>query len=196
MTIDLSDAYEKLLGDHHHYEINDTLRYDFVHNGYECQIFHVDKPAIANVFTIIVKMNQTLYPFPLQIVDPKNVSEYIPPEIYPFIKWIIKDDDWKISPFFNHIKSAILSNHPVYAQLNIEADGYYRYEKDDSKPYFWHFRRSNLSKGMKEKIFKSYPKDFSGRLIKFCTTNNVTTCFTSDISKATDIKISMEQYDH
>lgn len=194
MAINFSDAYEKLLKDHRHHEINETLRYDFVHNGYNCQIFHVAKSALINVLTIIVKMNHTLYPFTITIIDPTYVPEYISPEIYQHIKWIIKADDWKTSRFFNHIKSAILNNRPVSAQINIESEGYYHYKKDDYKPYFSHFRRSNLSSDMKEKIYKSYPKDFSRQLINFCVTNNVTTCFTSDVSKAKNIRITMEQY--
>ncbi len=192
MAKDFSDAYKKILEDHRNYEINNTLRYNFVHNGYNCLIFHASESSMTKVLTVVVEINDTLYPFALQMNDITNVPEYIPSEVFSHIKQIIKLDYWKTAPFFNHIKLAILNNYPVTDRVDIEGERYYHYREDDYKPYFWRFSRVNLSETMKKKLNEKYSPEFSRKLISFCMANRVTTCFTSDINKAKDIEMEMD----
>ncbi len=192
--INLSDACNNLHTHYRLYSVNDSLRYDFVHNGYNCRIYYVDTSALRDLLTLVVEINNVLFPFSIAIFDPEHVSEYIPPEIYSHTKPVFQANDYSPHPFFQHIGNAILNEHVMHEHVDITRPDFYHYQNESYKPYFWRFVRQRISKDKKDRIYKSYPSDLAKRLITFCFQEHVNPHFTSDQSRAKDIVFSMRNY--
>ncbi len=194
MAIDLTQAYIALNSGYTQHQINNSIRYDFTHNGYNCHIYYTPCNGLQNSITIIVDINNTFYPFAIHMINSTNVSEYIPNEIYTSINNLFVTDNYSTHDFFEHIRDTIINTVPVGNSINPHTPGFYHYQNPDNNPYFECFARQNMSDKMKKRLYNTYPANFVHDLLYFCRQHNITTRFTSDITRAHDIILEMQNY--
>ena len=194
MSIDFTTSYNKLNLDLMNYAVNHSIRYDFQYNGYDCRIYYTHENNLQNVLTLIVDINNVLYPFVIHAINMGTITEYIAPEIYQHIKPVFAPDKYTPHPFFEHICETIQNRNPIYEHFDSHEPRLYHYQNNIHKPYFECFVRQNMSPEMKKRLKNTYPYEFYKDLYQFCREHRITTRFNIDPARAHDIVIEMQNY--
>lgn len=191
--MDITIAYNKVKQDFENaqYKVNDTIRYQFLYNGFINDVFYTQKNGLEQSLRVIAKVNDIDYMFIEHFSFANDICEiktYIDSELYKELKFSLFFVNGKCltTPYFEKMRECIEKTHPLPKQDDNR--NYYHHTDDEYKPFFETVVRKHMSNKMRKRIFDSYDKALATRILKFCG-NTQTLRFTTDITKSKSIDV-------
>lgn len=197
--MDITKAVNKLHTDYHNADniVNRSIKYSFhYHNSYT-SVYYIKTNDLGRCIILVVSVNSFCYLMSIPFNESHNlyyITPYIPEEIYPLLyPFIFKKDHNSPVQYFEKIIETVLNTQPITTNYvtDINRKDLYTYKNNFDCPFFQNFVRANMSYKMKNKIRKQFGSDLATQIINYCRNMGKTCRFTSDITKAHDIVLAM-----
>ena len=176
--------------------VNSCLKYSFTYNGYKTDVFYTEMDGLQNQILICINIDNIDYistlNFGLNKDNEYSRNFYLPIELYNKVQFNLLYVDGKCSttPYFETMVNEIMNNAAIPSNHRDELGRkkIYKYNANESAPYFETIIRKKMSYKMKQKICKKYDSELSNKILEFCGSTH-TLRFTNEINKSKDISV-------
>lgn len=201
LVMNITDAINKLHTDYQNADniVNCSIKYSFDYHGSNTSIYYTQENQLGNYIMLIICVNNNYYLTSLYFSEYNGlyeISPYIPKEIYPLISpYIFKQDNYSPVKYFEKICESILNSYPITSNYKTDINKHklHIYQNNQDCPFFECFVRVNMSTNMKKKIRERFNSQLASQIISYCHNIGKTCRFTSDINKAHDIVLAMNE---
>ena len=180
--------------------VNSALKYRFIYNGYETDVFYTTKDGLQNQLVLSILIDSVAYLSTLHFSKDKDeyhMKYYMSPELYKKVQFslLYVEGRCPTTPYFETMQKYIVTHNPITVnhREELQRSKSYTYKIEHNNPYFKNTRRVKMSKDMREKIRNKYESNLASKIFAFCGSTK-TLVFSPNIEDSKDIEAYMEHY--
>lgn len=196
----ITNTFQKLEADYNESNSNYIEYEAFQHAGSQIRPIYTRPDGYTYVLFLYITYNDHIILSPFYIKKEKEGAELTPffdPAIYKILKPIIIHDNNSTIPLFDDVCTHIITadknemNDNDYINLRNTRNVRER-DPQNGEIYFNHLRSSKISKDMASRLYRMYPKNKAGILLRVLRLLKKTPVFVSDKERYRDLIILLK----